>query len=80
MLNDARRIRMVIAGVIGVACAALAASSTAATPTASDEQSLICESTGSARNHCEADVSGGVALRRSTGAGACLLGRTWGYD
>jgi hypothetical protein len=32
------------------------------------------------RQHCAADTSAGVLLARSTGAGACLLGKTWGYD
>jgi hypothetical protein len=30
--------------------------------------------------HCAADTSKGVVLVRSTGASACLLGKTWGYD
>jgi hypothetical protein len=32
------------------------------------------------RNHCAADTAAGVALVRSTGTTACLLGKTWGYD
>src|SRR5262249_48231597 len=32
------------------------------------------------RTHCPADTSKGVALVRSQGAAACLLGKTWGYD
>lgn len=50
------------------------------TPTAAGEQDLICAADGPDRRHCNADVSGGVALRRSTGTAECLLGRTWGYD
>jgi hypothetical protein len=41
---------------------------------------LVCESTNNERKHCAADTSAGVALTRSTGSGACLLGKTWGYD
>ena len=39
-----------------------------------------CSSTPGERTHCRADTSSGVALLQSTGAAACLLGRTWGYD
>jgi Protein of unknown function (DUF3011) len=39
-----------------------------------------CASTQGERTHCRADTSAGVALLQSTGAAACLLGRTWGYD
>src|SRR5262245_35040985 len=35
---------------------------------------------GGPRTHCPADTSGGVALLSSSGTGACLLGRTWGYE
>ena len=41
---------------------------------------LICESKAGERNVCPADASAGVALMKSTGAAACLLGKTWGYD
>jgi hypothetical protein len=37
-------------------------------------------STNSQRQHCAADTSRGVVLAHSTGAAACLLGKTWGYD
>jgi hypothetical protein len=40
---------------------------------------VSCTSTG-ARQHCAADTSAGVLLERSIGTGACLLGKTWGYD
>ena len=39
-----------------------------------------CESSGGARQDCPADTSGGVALARSYGKAACLLGKSWGYD
>jgi hypothetical protein len=42
--------------------------------------SVVCESKAEERNVCQADASGGVALKKSTGAAACLLGKTWGYD
>ena len=41
---------------------------------------VACSSTTSERQHCTADTSAGVALERSTGGSACLLGKTWGYD
>lgn len=41
---------------------------------------LVCESREAARENCPADTSGGVALLRSTGTAACLLGKNWGYD
>lgn len=49
---------------------------------ASGEQAgvVTCHSEDGERRHCAADVSAGVALQRSLGEGACLLGRTWGYD
>ena len=41
---------------------------------------LICESKAGERNVCPGDTSAGVALMKSTGPAACLLGKTWGYD
>jgi hypothetical protein len=41
---------------------------------------LVCESKAGERNVCPADTSSGVALVKSTGPAACLLGKTWGYD
>jgi len=41
---------------------------------------VTCESTPGTREHCSADTSAGVALARSIGSAACLLGKTWGYD
>jgi hypothetical protein len=32
------------------------------------------------RTQCATDTSAGVALMKSTGEAACLLGKTWGYD
>ncbi len=42
--------------------------------------SVTCISAAGERQHCAADTSAGVVLARSTGGGACLLGKTWGYD
>jgi hypothetical protein len=39
-----------------------------------------CASKPGERQHCPADTSGGVAIARSQGGAACLLGKTWGYD
>jgi hypothetical protein len=41
---------------------------------------VVCESKAGERRVCPADTSAGVALQRSTGGAACLLGKTWGYD
>ena len=41
---------------------------------------VTCESSAAGRQLCPGDTSAGVALMRSTGSAACLLGKTWGYD
>jgi hypothetical protein len=41
---------------------------------------ISCVSQSGERTHCPANTASGVALVRSMGPGACLLGRTWGYD
>jgi hypothetical protein len=41
---------------------------------------VVCTSEAGGRNRCPANTSAGVALVRSTGTAACLLGKTWGYD
>lgn len=41
---------------------------------------VVCSSELGGRNVCPANTSAGVALVRSTGSAACLLGKTWGYD
>jgi len=41
---------------------------------------VSCASKPGERQHCAADTSGGVAIVRSHGESACLLGKTWGYD
>lgn len=55
------------------------------TPVPADAQSLeahrlACASKAGERVVCAADTSMGVALARSVGGAACLLGKTWGYD
>jgi len=47
---------------------------------AAQAATVTCSSKAGEKQQCAADTSGGVALRRSTGEAACLLGRTWGYD
>ena len=42
--------------------------------------SLTCESAAGERRHCAAITSAGVLMSRTIGSGACLLGKTWGYD
>ena len=41
---------------------------------------LTCTSEPGGRRLCAGDTSAGVALLKSTGPSACLLGKTWGYD
>ena len=41
---------------------------------------VSCASKPGERVYCPADTSSGVALARSRGEAACLLGKTWGYD
>jgi hypothetical protein len=47
---------------------------------AAQPTTVTCSSKAGEKQQCPADTSGGVALQRSTGEAACLLGRTWGYD
>ncbi len=42
--------------------------------------SVNCASNAGERQHCAANTSAGVLMARSVGEGACLLGKTWGYD
>jgi hypothetical protein len=41
---------------------------------------VTCASKPGERQHCPANTSKGVALLRSSGEAACLLGKTWGFD
>src|SRR5262249_35183529 len=49
-------------------------------PVFAQQVTVTCSSKIGERSHCPADTSQGVALARSTGESACLLGKTWGYD
>jgi hypothetical protein len=44
------------------------------------QTTVTCASNAGERHVCPANTSAGVALLKSTGASACLLGKTWGYD
>jgi len=41
---------------------------------------VTCVSAAGERQHCRANTASGIVMKRSSGAGACLLGRSWGYD
>ncbi len=58
---------------------AVAATTSVAAAQPAGQQTVTCASTG-ARVTCTADTSRGVALVRTTGEAACILGRSWGYD
>jgi len=47
---------------------------------AAAQNRVECNSEAGQRVVCKADTSAGVALLRSSGSAACLLGKTWGYD
>jgi predicted porin len=50
-------------------------------PAQADDGPLVeCVSSDGERQHCAGYTMSGVALRRSIGSAACLLGRNWGYD
>ncbi len=71
---SSRRPTSGLAGIaLALATAAGAFAQTAPAP-------LVCVSEPGGRQHCPADVSGGIALTRSLGSGSCLLGKSWGYD
>ena len=40
---------------------------------------VTCASKTGARTECAANTSAGVALLKSMGPNACILGKTWGY-
>ena len=75
---------------IGAALCVLAAvpvqAQTGTAPTSSQAHAAVvpvtvaCSAGTGERQHCPGDTSAGVALLRSTGQAACLLGHTWGYD
>ncbi len=41
---------------------------------------LTCVAAAGEREHCAGNTASGILLVRSIGPGACLLGKTWGYD
>jgi hypothetical protein len=43
-------------------------------------RSVTCESVDGERQHCSANTASGILMARSFGEGACLLGKSWGYD
>ncbi|HEY5907667.1 MAG TPA: DUF3011 domain-containing protein, partial [Vicinamibacteria bacterium] len=49
-------------------------------PPGAGSVTITCASKPGERQECPADTSKGVALARSQGEAACLLGRSWGYD
>ena len=71
-------IRILCAGALAVCWSAVHAQDRQ--PAAQATAPLVCSSAAGARQVCAGDTSGGVALIRSTGSAACLLGKTWGYD
>src|SRR5215213_3920645 len=44
------------------------------------QESLSCVSKPGERTQCKAMTAAGVALVKSTGPTACVLGKNWGYD
>jgi len=66
---------------VGPAGVLLAAASFFAAPFALAQATLVtCASRPGQRTDCPANTSKGVALVRSSGEAACLLGKTWGFD
>ena len=73
------RTNVLLAGLLAAALRAESQGPVDPPPVAPAAIVISCKSeTG--RTSCPADTSRGVVLVRSTGAAACLLGKTWGYD
>jgi hypothetical protein len=49
-------------------------------PVAQAGATVTCASKEGEHKVCLADTSAGVALKQSTGASECVLGKTWGFD
>jgi hypothetical protein len=49
-------------------------------PGQATQTTVTCASKTGEQVHCPAATTAGVALVRSTGPAACVLGNTWGYD
>jgi hypothetical protein len=54
--------------------------SSAAAPAPEQRSTISCQSKPGSREHCAADTSSGVVLKKSSGSAPCLLGKSWGYD
>src|SRR4051794_33107473 len=67
-----------IAAAVASCVLVLSTAPVAAQPVAAP--AVACASDAGHRTQCAADTTAGVALVRSSGTAACLLGRTWGYD
>jgi hypothetical protein len=64
----------------GRALAAIGFVAAAPQPLLAQAALVKCESKPGQRQDCPANTSKGVALVRSSGDAACLLGKTWGFD
>jgi len=66
----------------GVGWTLLGAAFALAAPAGASAQATLvtCASKPGERQQCSANTSKGVALVRSSGEAACLLGKTWGFD
>lgn len=47
---------------------------------AAGAQTILCESDSQRTRYCDADTRGGVRLVEQHSRGACVEGRSWGYD
>jgi hypothetical protein len=77
--NLVSRIALPAAALLALTASLAAAQTPPPSPT-SQPKTVTCVSLPGQRQSCPADTSGGVALQQSMGTGACLLGKTWGYD
>lgn len=69
-----------LAALLTVMFAGYSLAQAPAPQTPAAQSRISCESKPGGREQCSADTSAGVALVRSYGETACLLGKTWGYD
>ena len=81
-LATRRVVRCVVVGAVALFAVPIGAQLAAPAEPSQVAQtaSVVCASKSGERQSCPADTSAGVALARSTGPAACLLGKTWGYD
>jgi len=72
---------LILAAALTTGAASFAAQAAEpATPPSRPVPTVVCASKPGEREHCPANTSKGVALVKSSGESACLLGKTWGYD